>query len=134
MQQEEGADSFTLLHHDLNICTNPAQYERIMDIVNNLLLYVEPHKKEAHDKLQNMRFKFALSNMEDMRTPILDRQNNVRWGVKVLSLLCSQGGHPSYRKTSNISRTLVGNIIVDNSDVVGASPVGAAPTTSAFST
>ena len=29
-----------------------------------------------------------------------------------------------YRKTSNISRTLVGNTIVDNSDVVGASPVG----------
>ena len=37
-------------------------------------------------------------------------------------------------KTSNISRTLVGNKIVDNSDVVGASPVGAAPTTSSFST
>ena len=39
-----------------------------------------------------------------------------------------------YRKTSNISRTLVGNTIVDNSDVVGASPVGAAPTTSSFPT
>ena len=39
-----------------------------------------------------------------------------------------------YRKTSSISRTLVGNKIVDNSDVVGASPVGAAPTTSSFST
>ena len=31
-----------------------------------------------------------------------------------------------YRKTSHISRTLVGNKIVDNSDVAGASPVGAA--------
>ena len=40
----------------------------------------------------------------------------------------------SYRKTSNISRTLVGNEIVDNSDVVRAAPVGAAPTTSSFST
>ena len=39
-----------------------------------------------------------------------------------------------YRKTSNISRTLVTNEIVDNSDVVGASPLGAAPTTSSFST
>ena len=39
-----------------------------------------------------------------------------------------------YRKTSSISRTLLGNKIVDNSDVVGASPVGAAPTTSSFST
>ena len=39
-----------------------------------------------------------------------------------------------YRKTSNIRRTLVGNKIVDHSDVAGASPVGAAPTTSSFST
>ena len=39
-----------------------------------------------------------------------------------------------YRKTSNMSRTLVGNKIVDHSDVVGASPVAAAPTTSSFST
>ena len=36
----------------------------------------------------------------------------------------------TYRKVSNIRRTLVGNKIVDHSDVVGASPVGAAPTTS----
>ena len=41
---------------------------------------------------------------------------------------------PTYRKTPNISRTLVGDKIDDNSDVVGASPVGAAPTTSSFST
>ena len=40
----------------------------------------------------------------------------------------------TYSKTSNISRTLIGNTIVDNSDVVGASPVGAASTTSSFST
>ena len=40
---------------------------------------------------------------------------------------------PEYRKTSNIRYTL-GNKIVDHSDVLGASPVGAAPTTSSFST
>ena len=39
-----------------------------------------------------------------------------------------------YRQVSNISRTLVGNKNVDHSDVVGPSPVGAAPTTSSFST
>ena len=39
-----------------------------------------------------------------------------------------------YRQVSNIRRTLIGNEIVDNSDVVGASPVGAAPTTSSLST
>ena len=39
-----------------------------------------------------------------------------------------------YRKISNIRRTLLSNKIVDHSDVDGASPVGAAPTTSSFST
>ena len=39
-----------------------------------------------------------------------------------------------YRQVSNIRRILVDNKIVDHSDVVGASPVGAAPTTSSFST
>ena len=38
-----------------------------------------------------------------------------------------------YRQTSNISPTL-GSKIVDHSDVVGASPVGAAPTTFSSST
>ena len=39
-----------------------------------------------------------------------------------------------YRKTSNMRRTFVGNKMVDPSDVVRAAPVGAAPTTSSFST
>ena len=38
-----------------------------------------------------------------------------------------------YWQTSNISCTLIGNEIFDHSDEVGASPVGAAPTTSSFS-
>ena len=39
-----------------------------------------------------------------------------------------------YHKTSNTSRSLVGKTIVHNSDVTGASPVGAAPTTFSFPT
>ena len=60
-----------------------------------------------------------------------------RWQRKtVVSPLLTHWKHSNlalshhYRKTSNIRRTLVGNKIVDHSDVVGASPVGAAPTTS----
>ena len=40
----------------------------------------------------------------------------------------------TYRQVSNIRCILTGYKIVDHSDVVGASPVGAAPTTSSFST
>ena len=39
-----------------------------------------------------------------------------------------------YRQTSNTRRTLVDNEIVGHLDVVGASSVDAAPTTSSFST
>ena len=39
-----------------------------------------------------------------------------------------------YRQTFNISRIVVGNKIVDHSDVVAASPVDPAPTTSSFPT
>ena len=44
--------------------------------------------------------------------------------------LISQWHAFNYRQTSNISRTLVDNKIVDHSGVVGALPVGVAPATS----
>ena len=44
-----------------------------------------------------------------------------------------QGINEEYHQTSDINHTLVDNKIVDHSDVVGASPVGATPTTSSFS-
>ena len=40
----------------------------------------------------------------------------------------------TYCENPNIRHTFVGIKIVGNSDVVGAAPVGAAPTTSSFST
>ena len=57
---------------------------------------------------------------------MLDRKQS--WLVAFASSL------NEYRQVSDIRRALVGNKIVDNSDVVGASPVGAAPTTSSLST
>ena len=64
--------------------------------------------------------------------------------IKIISFLRStdekskqtnkQKQNKAYRQVSNIRHTLVGNKMVDHSDVVGASPVGAARTTSSFST
>ena len=59
---------------------------------------------------------------------------NVRLAISCLLVLKQESSVNEYREVSNISRTLVGNQIVDHSDVVGASPVGAARTTSSFST
>ena len=50
-----------------------------------------------------------------------------QWG-KYFLLPYTRDKH--YRQVSNIRRTSVGSKFVDHSDVVGASPVGAAPTTS----
>ena len=42
--------------------------------------------------------------------------------VEILPEVREELTYSTYRKTSNISRTSVGNIIIDNSDVVGAAP------------
>ena len=64
-------------------------------------------------------------------------QANNREIIPVVSQgIISHGIDPlwlDYRKVSNIRRTLVSNTIGDHSDIVGATPVGAAPTTSSFS-
>ena len=46
----------------------------------------------------------------------------------------STAGHYTYCQTSNTNHTLVSNKLVNHSDVVVASPVGAVPTTFSFST
>ena len=43
-------------------------------------------------------------------------------------------GDYNYRKTSYISRIILGNKIVDHSDIVDTPPAGAAQTISSFST
>ena len=55
---------------------------------------------------------------------------NIRSGNLLSSCELTGPWEVWYRKTSNISHTLVYNKIFDHSDVVGASPVGADPTTS----
>jgi hypothetical protein len=85
--KEVGVDSFTLTHQDLDISTNSQQYAMIMDIINNLLLFVEPHKKTAFEKLERMRFRFQLSADEDQREPISQLQDQVRKYVSYLKRL-----------------------------------------------
>ena len=55
------------------------------------------------------------------------------WGLNKVANI-KEMFYKAYRQVSNIRHTLVGNKIVDHSHVDGASPVGAAPTTSSFST
>ena len=76
--REIAVDTFTLTHHDLEVSTNSQQFSMIMDLVNNLLLYVEPHQKEVFEKQQSIRFQMQLSSIEDQREPISQLQDKVR--------------------------------------------------------
>ncbi|XP_019133640.2 protein KIAA0100 isoform X2 [Larimichthys crocea] len=80
LKKQAGAvDTFTLIHHDLEISTNPVQYAMILDIVNNLLLHVEPRRKEHSEKKQRVRFQLEISsNPEEQRSSILHLQEAVR--------------------------------------------------------
>ena len=59
-------------------------------------------------------------------------QDTTLWIMLVWSHIDT--GKEINRKISNIKRALVDNKFGDHSDVVGISPVGAAPTTSSFQT
>lgn len=58
----------------------------ILDIVNNLLLYVEPRRKEAYERLQRMRFQLQLQSSQDHRQPIQQLQNHVRYAILMLKI------------------------------------------------
>lgn len=51
----------------------------ILDVVNNLLLYVEPQRKQALERLARMRFQLQLHRVEDQRRPIQHLQNQVKF-------------------------------------------------------
>ena len=55
------------------------------------------------------------------------------WGINMFNENHEELNY-HYCQSSNISHTLAGNKLADHSDVVGASPVGAAPITSSLST
>ena len=57
----EPIDCFTLIHSDLNLCTNSKQYKMIMDLVNNLVLYFRPRRKQVIDKQKSIKFNLQLS-------------------------------------------------------------------------
>ena len=50
----------------------------ILDVLNNLLLYMEPSIKSRTENYLRMKFQLRLSNLEDQRKPILTLQSQIR--------------------------------------------------------
>lgn len=86
-RQDDPVDAFTLMHHDLDVFTNSLQYAMILDIVNNLMLFVEPQRKQALEKLARMRFQLQLYSGEDQKRPIQHLQTQVRSLILRMRLL-----------------------------------------------
>lgn len=80
----EPIDCLTLIHHDLNICTNSRQYRSIMELVNNLVLYFRPRRKQAIDKQKTIKFNLQLSmgNLDSLKQHIQCKQ------IESKDLLC----------------------------------------------
>jgi hypothetical protein len=76
-KQNEPIDAFTLMHHDLDVQTSSPQYSMILDIVNNLLLYVDPSRRERHENLMKKRFELKFHNIEDQKRPIQHLQTEI---------------------------------------------------------
>ena len=54
------------------------QYTMILDVLNNLLLYMEPSIKSRTENYLRMKYQLKLSNLEDQRKPILTLQSQIR--------------------------------------------------------
>lgn len=86
-KQNEPIDAFTLMHHDLNVQTSSQQYSMILDIINNLLLYVDPSRRERHENLMKMRFALKFHSLEDQKRPIQHLQTEILSLMSHLRLL-----------------------------------------------
>jgi hypothetical protein len=76
--RDEFVNCFALIHHDLNVCTNSLQYSMILDVLNNLLLFVDPTVRSRTENYLRMKYQMMLSNEEDHRKPIMQLQTQIR--------------------------------------------------------
>ncbi|CAK8698010.1 unnamed protein product [Clavelina lepadiformis] len=63
--KEKPINILTILQPELEICTNTSQFTMIIDIVENLLLHVEPVMREHWERVERMRYKLRLTSADN---------------------------------------------------------------------
>ena len=80
-EEDHFVNAFSLIHHDLDVCTNSLQYSMILDVLNNLLLYIEPSFRSRMENYMRLKYQLMLSNVEDQRKPIVQLHTQIRQKV-----------------------------------------------------
>ena len=115
-----------LLLYSISVWTNSPIVGYLISLQNFAVAHIHIQNR-CHIYIKFLDRFWHHSNDNVQADGLADRQIEIN--TIVAAILCCH-----YRQTSNISITLVGNKIVDHSDVVRAAPTGDAPTTSSFST
>ncbi len=71
-------NTFALMHQDLYVSTNSVQYSVILDVLNNLLLFVEPMSFSRSESYFRLKYKLMLSNPKDLKKPIVQLQHSIK--------------------------------------------------------
>jgi hypothetical protein len=72
--RSDEVDTFTLKHNILEVSTNPEQYQMCLDIVNHLILLVDPKKTESEGNRRRLWFEIAKKPKRDVRASIEEKQ------------------------------------------------------------
>ncbi|WKX88861.1 hypothetical protein Q1695_008475 [Nippostrongylus brasiliensis] len=99
---ETGVDCFTLKHNMLEASSNSEQYEMMVDIVNNLVLYVDPKKKDLAERRRKLRFACQMTEMNEIREKIVEQQCALREIVSVVRSLERQLFYLDAQSNGNI--------------------------------
>ncbi|KAF7637478.1 Fmp27_GFWDK domain-containing protein [Meloidogyne graminicola] len=83
----EEVDTFTLKHNILEVCTNSEQYQMCIDILQNLIMFIDPRKTQSEENRRRMWFELLKKPKQTVRVSIQKMQSDLRELVSLVRAL-----------------------------------------------